>query len=379
MRFIQLFLLFLFLEFISCHSDKKADKITISEVVAEAEISYAKGFSIATYETHHEIKVNAPWPGSKDTLRYILYPKNSPKPLIQKEAQFIGTPVGSVVVTSTTDIPLLEALKIDTLLTGFPQTQYISSKKTKKRVLSGNIKELGNEQNLNIEALLSLSPELVISFLTTGKNANFKLLKESGIPIVVNGSWLEQHPLGRAEWIKFVAAFFNKEKEAQQMFDAIKENYEQSIKLVTQSQTSPVVLSGSLYKDVWYVPGGNSYMARFYKDANFTYPWSENQQTGSLSLSIESVLEKAKDAQFWITTKTLNSLDDLYQENDRYQLFSSFQNKNVYSTFNNEGDAGTNFYELGSLRPDLILKDMIKIGHPEVLPDYDLFFFKQLN
>lgn len=379
MRFIQLFLLILVLEFISCRSDKKENKTKISEVVAEVEISYAKGFSITTYKTHHEIKVSAPWPGSKDTLRYILYPKNSSKPLIQKEAQFISTPVNSVVVTSTTDIPLLEALKIDTLLTGFPQTQYIFSKKTKKRVLSGDIKELGNEQNLNIEALLSLSPELVISFSTTGKNTHLKLLKESGIPIVVNGSWLEQHPLGRAEWIKFVALFFEKEKEAQQIFNAVKENYEQSVKLVTKSQTSPVILSGSLYKDVWYVPGGNSYMARFYQDAKLKYPWSENQQTGSLSLSIEAILEKAKDAQFWITTKTLNSLDDLYQENDRYQLFSSFQNKNVYSTFNNEGGSGTNFYELGSLRPDLILKDMIKIGHPEVLPDYDLFFFKQLN
>ena len=379
MRYLFLIVIIPWLTLSSCGSDSQTKNREIVEAGRELSVSYAKGFSITAYKTYREIKVTAPWPESKDTLRYILYPEGATKPEVSKKAQYITTPVHSIVVTSTTDIPLLEALRIDSLLVGFPQTQYILSEKTKKRVLSGEIQELGNEQNLNIEGLLALHPQLLIAFSTSGQNANLTLIQENGIPVVLNGSWLEQHPLGRTEWIKFIAAFFNKEKEAAQIFNTIKQDYEAATAAVLHSKRSPTIMSGSLYKDVWYVPGGNSYMAQFYKDAKLTYPWQQDTKTGSLSLSIESVLEKAADAEFWITTKTLSSLNDLYQENEQYRLFTSFQNKNVYSTFNHEGGAGTNFYELGSLRPDLILKDFIKIGHPDVLPEYRLFFFKQLN
>ena len=347
--------------------------------ILQDSVVHAQGFSITNYPNYKEIKVTASLPGATDTLHYILYPKHLPKPKVETNAIFIKTPVRSIVVTSTTDIPMLEALAVDSLLIGFPQTQYISSTRTKNRVASGAIAELGNEQNINLEALVDLSPDLVVGFSTSGKNTKYELLKRSGIPTVINGSWLEQHPLGRTEWIKFIGAFFDKGKKATEVFNSIKKEYDLNHNLVRSLSYRPTILPGSLYKDVWYVPGGQSYMATFYKDAGLQYAWENTAQTGSLSLSLETVIEKAHKAELWVTTKTVTTLKDLYAENSKYELFTSFQNKNVYSTFSNTNGIGTDFYELGSLRPDLILKDLIKIGHPQILPNHDLYFFKKLN
>ncbi|UZO80778.1 ABC transporter substrate-binding protein [Aquimarina sp. ERC-38] len=379
MRLLPIILFIFNLLCYSCKTDTKKIQASPTDSISELNITYANGFTITQHDNYRHIKVTAPWPEAKDTLHYILYPKNSKKPKINIDATFIGTPVQSVVVTSTTDIPMLEVLEIDSLLVGFPQTQYISSEKTRKRVIDGKVTELGNEQNINVEALLELNPNLVIGFSTTGQNATYELLKKSGIPVVINGSWLEQHPLGRTEWIRFIASFFHKEDKAKTVFNTIKKEYKTTADKVKALTKKATILPGSLFKDVWYVPGGDSYMAKFYKDASLSYAWAQTKQTGSLSLSIEEVLDKAQDADIWITTKTLSSLKELYEENSKYELFTAFENKNVYSTFNKGSGSGTDFYELGSLRPDLILKDLIKIGHPGVLPDYDLYFFKQLN
>jgi iron complex transport system substrate-binding protein len=135
-----------------------------------------------------------------------------------------------------------------------------------------------------------------------------------------------------------------------------------------------------MYQDQWYVAKGNSWVAQFLKDAKANYLWSNVEGTGSLGLSFEKILEKAKSANYWIATGSFKSLAELNDSNPHYKQFDAFKTKNIY-TFESKLGAtgGTIFYELSPSRPDLVLKDYIKIFHPELLPNYNFTFAQKLN
>jgi iron complex transport system substrate-binding protein len=142
----------------------------------------------------------------------------------------------------------------------------------------------------------------------------------------------------------------------------------------------PTVLSGIVYGDAWFMPAGKNYAARLFNDAGMDYLWKDTESNGFLELSFESVYTKAKDADLWIGVGSFNSLQEIQVTESRYTLFKPFKQKQVY-TYNARKGAkgGSEFLELGYLRPDLILKDLVKIAHPELLPDYNLFFHKKLE
>ncbi len=343
-------------------------------------LTHAKGFTIEKHDTYTQIDIISPWPNAQKKFTYILHPKGTQQPSIDQQAIYITTPIDRYIVTSTTDIPILEYLGIENNLVGFPHTDYISSEKTRALVKQGNIKNIGKEQDINTEIVLELAPELIIGFSTSGENRTYQALQNSGIPTIFNGSWTEEHPLGRVEWIKLLAAFFNKEKEANQIFETIKQDYNAAKDIVANTTEQPTVISGNLFKDVWYVPGGKSYIATFLKDAKASYLWADNPKKGSLTLSFEEVLDKGQKAQIWIDSGSYKSLDLMLKHNDRYELFDAFKNKSVYSPVLKIGPSGgLLYYELGSIRPDLILKDLIKIIHPELVPEYQPYFFKKLD
>ncbi|WP_299248562.1 ABC transporter substrate-binding protein [uncultured Aquimarina sp.] len=378
-----LILLLLIASFLSCKQEKKAVTPIVAEKLEDQKINYAIGFTIKNHETYKEISITSPWPDAKNTFTYILYPKGSEQPRMlvnNNTTSFIEVPVDKTVVTSTTDIPMLEYLGLENKLIGFPHCDYISSEKTRALIDNGAIAELGNNGHLNTELTLELAPELIIGYSATGDIKTYDLLEKTGIPVVMNGSWMEQHPLGRAEWIKFVAAFYNKEQEADDIFKKIEKDYNDAATLANNATTTPTVLSGNMFKDVWYIPGGDSYVAKFLKDANTNYLWAETKKTGSIALNFESVLEKAQNAEFWIGSGPSKSLEELKEKNNRYTFFEAFKNKTVYSsTLKTGAKGGLVYYELGPMRPDLILKDIIQIAHPELLTDYEPYFFEKLN
>ncbi|MEW7278978.1 ABC transporter substrate-binding protein [Aquimarina sp. 2201CG1-2-11] len=379
MRIIFFFTILTTFMFSCKKAPKESTPLTVM-YMAPQHIECASGLIIENHETYKEIKVTTPWPGAKRELTYILHPKGTEKPFKSNTAIFIQVPIERIVVTSTTDIPMLEYLGLEEKLVGFPHTDYISSEKTRELIDKGAIKELGKEYNLNTEVVLELLPELIIGFSTTGDIKAYDLIQKTGIPVVMNGSWMEEHPLGRAEWIKLIAAFFGKEDKAEEIFQSIKKNYNEAVGLAYNTSNTPTVLSGNMFKDIWYLPGGNSYISTFFRDAHTNYLWSDTKETGSLTLNFESVLEKGQNASLWIGAGNATSLDELAQENHRYPLFDAFKNKAVYSSSLKKGSkGGLIYYELGPMRPDLILKDIIKIAHPELLTDYEPYFFEKLD
>lgn len=350
-----------------------------SKKTKSTEISYASGFTIQQHDGYVLVNINTPYKNAEKGLRYVLYPRNSQKPNVAADA-FIPVPIRSIVCTSTTHIPMLDYLGETDKLVGFPTTDYISSGKMRNRIDSGLVIELGIDNQLNIEKLIELNPELVMAYTMTSDFGQFNKIQEAGIPVLINAEYMELNPLGRAEWIKLAGLLFGKKQKADSVFNWITTEYTTTKKLVSTVKIKPSVMLGSMYSDTWYLPGGENYASKLLTDAGFDYIWKEDTTTGFLTLSYESVLDRANQADFWIGPSNYKSLSEMKEANERYSFFRPYETGKVYSYNKRIGaNGGSEFLELGYLRPDLILKDLVKIGHPDLLPNHELFFYFKLS
>ena len=363
----------------SCKETQEKSEVSVEKKI-ENGITYATGFTIETLPNHKVIHVSNPWPGAEKTFKYALVESKASFTTQYSYDAIIEIPIKNMVVTSTTHIPSLEMLGMEETLKGFPNLDYISSEKTRALISEEKIKELGKNEDLNTEVLLTLEPDAVVGFAVDGNNTTFSTLRQMKIPVMYNGDWTETHPLGKAEWIKFFGALYNKEKEADSIFQVIETEYNTAKDKVSKATTRPTVLSGAMYRDVWYLPQGNSWAAQFIEDANAAYLWADTEGTGSLSLSLEAVLSKGQNAEVWIGPGQFTSLEQMKEMHAAYAGFDAFKNKNVYSFTTKKGaTGGVLYYELAPNRPDIVLKDIIKILHPEVLPEHELYFFSPLE
>ena len=343
-------------------------------------IKYAKGLEINKYEGYSVMKITKPWPEATSGYTYILKEKNGIIPDSLRQFTVISVPIQSIVVTSTTHIPSLEMLGVENTLIGFPSTNFISSVKTRKRIDAGKVQEVGINESLNTEILIDMKPDVIVSFGINNSNPAIDNLQKSGLTVLINGDWTEQTPLGKAEWIKFFGALYGLDAKANAIFSSIENNYKNALALADKTTQKPTVLSGAMYQDQWYVPQGESWVSVFLKDAKSDYLWKNSKGFGSLSLPFETILDKAQNATFWVAPGDFSSLKEMSDSNPHYSEFSSFKNKKVYSYAINKGaKGGIVYFELASARPDLVLKDLIKIFHPELLPNYKPFFFQKLE
>ncbi len=355
-------------------NDKSSDKGNVKGLL------YAKGFSIIDYGHYKKLEVFTPYPGSNSGFTYYLVKQEQVLPEGLTESDIIEVPVQSMVCTSTTHIPLLEYLGVEEVLKGFPNTDYISSEKVRQRIDSGLVTDLGQEMSMNTELLMALDPDAVMGYMMTGSLGQLEKIRQAGIPVVINAEYLEEHPLGRAEWIKFMGALVDREDAADSVFNIIESNYMATLEKVKDANFSPSVMSGVVYGDTWFMPGGDNYAAKLIDDAMGQYLWDNESSAGFLEKSFESVYERAYDADFWVGVASYNSLQQLKEGDARYANFKAFQTERVYSYNNRIGAKGGNEYlELGYLRPDLILKDLVYIFHPDLMENHELYFFKKLD
>jgi iron complex transport system substrate-binding protein len=365
---------------IAACENKKTNGSDAPSEIRSTSLSYAEGFTIEYQGRNKLVEIKYPFQGATSGFKYLLVPRGESVPAHAPNVRVITIPLNSIVCTSTTHIPLLDYLDEGSKLTGFPSTDYISSKKIRERIDNGQVQELGVDRGMNLERLASLKPDMVMGYTMNSDYGQFKKMEELNIPVVINAEYLEKHPLGRAEWIKFMALFFDKEKQADSVFRVIEKSYLDVKDLVNVVTDKPKVLSGIVYGDAWFLPGGQNYASRILHDAGCAYLWEENTSNGYLELSFESVYEKAHDADLWIGVGNYTTLKELERGDHRYAQFKPFRTQSVYTYDARKGaKGGSEFLELGYLRPDLILKDLVKIAHPDLLEGYELYFHKRLE
>ncbi|MCK0157690.1 ABC transporter substrate-binding protein [Cellulophaga sp. F20128] len=385
MHYFKICILSILLSSIGCKEQNEKPKDTpLSEQTSIATVSYAKGFTIEKQANGITIlKISSPWPNAEASYTYALVPKEKAAFITLNKDQYdaiVTVPIEKIVVTSTTHIPALEALDVLDKLIGFPNTDYISSPKARAQIKQGTIEELGTNQSINTEMVIALNPDVVVGFSIDNQNKTYNTLQRANIPVVYNGDWTEESPLGKAEWIKFFAPFFKAEAKADSIFKTIEKDYIEANELAKKSKTRPSVLTGGLYKDLWHVAGGKSWMAQFLKDANANYLWSNLDETGGVGLSVESVFDKASTAQYWISPSNNSTYKQMANASEHYQQFDAYKNKKIYTITLSKGETGgVLFFELAPNRPDLVLKDLIHIFHPDLLPKHEPLFFKPLQ
>jgi iron complex transport system substrate-binding protein len=343
--------------------------------------SYAKGFAVFQGEGFKVVEVRQAFPGEHPPFRYLIKEQIDLKIDDKGYDAVISLPVSKVVLTSTTQIPHLDYLGSSDLLSGFPDLDLISSPKTREMIDAGKVVDLGTGAQANIEKIIELDPDWVM-ISTLGEDLkNIEILKSANIPAFINGEYVEQHPLGRAEWIKFTGALLGKSEEANLKFSQIESDYNQAAELINNIPNGrPKVMAGVMYKDIWYVPGADSWGARLLDVAGGDYLFKEQKGTGSVQLGYEYVLEVAQEADYWLGASDFNTLVEMKNADPRYSHFDAFQKGNVYTyTLKKGPTGGLEYFELGYLRPDLILRDLIKILHPGLLPGYSLYFYSKLN
>lgn len=364
---------------LSCSEGRRSGDAYAQDTAAVA-LRYAEGFTITRMGDATKVTVSYPYQGATSGHTYLLVKEGAEVPDVPAGTAVITIPIKSIVCTSTTHIPMLDYLGETSKLTGFPTLDYISSTAMRARIDSGKVRELGVDKAMNLELLAALKPDLVMGYSLSGDYGQFRKMEELGIPVVLNAEYLEKHPLGRAEWIKFVALFFDKLERADSIFNQIEKAYNETRALATQVEDRPTVLSGIVYGDAWFLPGGKNYAGRLFEDAGCRYLWADDPSHGFLQLAFEAVYAKAHAADLWIGVASFGSLEEMRMADKRYASFNAYKKGEVYTYNARLGSKGGNEYlELGYLRPDIILKDLVKIAHPDLLPEYQLYFHKKLE
>ena len=341
-------------------------------------LKYSEGFNIYYYDNYKLIEIYNPWVKNQIQQRLYLVSDNTIK--TPTDGIKILIPIDNVAISSSTHVEFLNLLGELSTVKGVCTPHLIYNDTLRARYAAAQIQSLGDAHNVNLEQLLHLRPDVYFAASYNQQDEQAKRLQQSGVNLVFNNEWTEQSLLARAEWIKFVAAFYDKEAIADTIFTRIEYNY-QAAKAIAQSvEQKPTVMAGGNFKGTWYMPSGASYMARLFADAGADYFYkTETSTSASLALNFETVLSNFHDADIWLNAPT-TTLDALFQMDSRHRLFRSAREGRVYAFYRRTLPDGANdFWESAIARPDLVLKDLIWALHPNLLPDYTPTYIIQLN
>jgi iron complex transport system substrate-binding protein len=375
-RFLTIYVtVFIAIVLFSCSS--KRNKDASEKCVKTFETSYANGFEIRYYDEYKEVIVNNPWADGLPMERYYLV--KDKKTEVPPDGQKIIIPLQSLGVASCTHFEFLYMLHEEQSITGVCSPELVYNADITGRYKAGKLVNLGDAFDLNFEQILFLHPNAVMVSGINQLNEKEKRISQAGVPVIYNNEWTETSLLARAEWIKFVSAFYDKEQEADSIFAVIESNYTAIKKIAQQVAAKPTVLPGSNFKGTWYVPGGKSYMGQLFLDAGTDYFYRNDTTKTSLPLSFEMVLKEFGNADYWVGCSA-NSMEELLRSDERYALFNATKTGNVYN-FNRRTTptGGNDFWEGAVAHPDWVLSDLIGILHPDLLPEYALVYMKKLD
>ncbi len=345
-------------------------------------IRYAQGFRLDTAGLLIRTDVLKPWQG-KQIQQYRYFIGNFPDTRVSNDSHLIRIrkKIKRVICTSTTHIAFLGQLGELNSIVAISGKGLINNPVIRQKLKTKEISDIGYDKNMDYELIVRLHPDLVFLYgVGPEVTATVNRLLSLNIPSAIVGDYLEETPLGRAEWIKFMAAFFGKEKRAVSWFDSLVVKYNQARYKIKSKNTSPLVMTGLPWKEVWYVSGGSSLLASFIRDAGGTYVWQNLRTADAIPMDIEKVYRKASRADIWINCGIATSVQNILSTDKRLGLFNPVKTHQVY---NNNARlsryGGNDYWESGVIHPDIIVADMKHIFHPERTPGYKMIYYRHLK
>lgn len=363
----------------SCQESRPEAATAQAAAVTHDSLHYARRFAIKHEKEYTILEIFGNKDNQNVTSTFILYPDK--KPIYSIDAWYVKIPVKRVASMSSVYSLMLMALGEANSIAAIDNAEYYTDPFIQRQVSEGKIAELSKGPQIEVEKTLALKPDLLLTFGMGDPAADLdKKLLQAQVPVAISLDHLEETPLARAEWIKFYACFFNKQRQADSIFSASEKKYRELKALVKDETKKPTVLTEIKYGDTWYVPSGISYVANLIADAGGDYFWKDDRKTGSTPLSFETVYTRAKDCDVWINTYNLNSKKELLAYDARYGLFNAYKKDRVYNNNKVQNAKGySNYWETAMLQPEAVLADLIAIFYPERMPSHVFTYYKKLE
>ena len=345
---------------------------------------YAKGFSIERDTASGEVLlcVKNPWQGAEDVLYYV-------------ELDTIAPPK-RIIAMSSSHAAMLDAVGCADRIVGLSGCRFIYNSDLCKKIAEGKISEVGYDSAFDFEKIRSLHADMVLLYGVAGEAKMItNKLDELRIPYIYIGDYLENDPLGKAEWVVALASLCGVEEQGKEFFAGVESRYNALREQKYCSAYKPRVMLNLPYRDTWFMPPHNSYMVRLIEDAGGEYILTENGKrktengdfstlnsqlsTKSTPISLEEALVLAMKADFWINLGQMASKEEVCAAAPRFAKVDAVKFNRLYNnTKRTNENRGSDFWESGAVRPDLILEDLIKILHYEA-PTDSLYYYKKLG
>lgn len=352
-----------------------------AESKPQSELHYAKRFGFEKRGSYTILSVFGHRSDFDTTSSFLLSKNVEDKKYLRKGQQFVQIPCKNIASLSSIYSAMLSELGAVEAIGAIDNIDYVNDSLIIQKFRHSELRELARGPKLDLEKCLQMQPDMLFMFGMgeTSDEIDARLFS-ANIPVALVLDHLEEHPLARAEWIKFFGAFVNCSRQADSIFNVVEAQYLKVAKQASLATIRPSVFSELKFGDIWYMPGGKSFMAILIRDAGGKYLWDDNQQTGSLPLNLEQVLAKAGQADYWLNQPLIFSKGNLLKADERYAYFKAFKENHIYNNTKNRNEFGYGpYWESGMIHPERILSDLFVILHPELNAGNTLNYYEQLK
>lgn len=347
---------------------------------------FARGFAIFGSGGSSVLSVRDPWQGAQGVDMRLFLRRDGEEPPAGFDGVLVDAPLRSVACMSSSYIAFIDALGEVDVITGVSGVSYISNDSVRSRYGRGLVRDIGYDNNVNYEALAQMRPDLVLIYGVYGENtAVTRKLDELGLKYIYIGDYVEQSPLGKAEWLVAFGEMFDKREAASKMFDSVRANYEKTRDevdgmVMLLSSNKPKVMLNAPYRDTWFVPGDRNYMVKLINDAQGDYACAGVDSEQSRPISGESAFVFASGSDVWLNPGQVSSKAELIGQNPKFAGIRPVESGRVFNcTRRGTPGGGSDFWESGAVRPDIVLKDMVKMLYPTFLPGHELYYYKKVE
>ncbi|GGG66689.1 ABC transporter substrate-binding protein [Epilithonimonas arachidiradicis] len=290
-------------------------------------------------------------------------------------------PFQKAMLLNSSLIGYFSELNLENKITGVSSPEYIFSEKIHQLINQNQILNIGNEQKYDIEKILSNKPDVIFTNYVPNFANTYDILQKTGIELIFLDEFLEQNPLEKSKYLLLFGKLFGAEEQAEKAFKNIEDNYKKIQTLASKTSIKPNILCNEMYGSQWFLPGGNSFVARFISDAGGNYILKDNKESSSVPLSFEEVFVKSENVNYWINISPHRNKKELQTLNPNYSKMKVFNSGNLYMINNREKDGSNDYFESGVVRCDLVLRDYFKIFHPEdvTFKSEPLVYMKELK
>lgn len=343
----------------------------------------------------------SPFDGSRDTIS-------------------ISQPLGRLIVTSTSYIGFLDAVGADSVIVGVSGGEYVCDSSVTAGLSNGTVVDIGYDASPDYEKMMALKPDLLLTYsVSPVKSQFFSKLESLGIKTFIVNEHLERHPLARAAYIRLFGALTGNMAAADSVLKVVSDNYislrdsvqgglgandayasdkgelnagdEKQGSGGTEGNTPKTrkILVNIPYKDLWFIPGQESYLTTLFKDAGGEILGAKAGSSVSGQISVETAYSLSKEADLWMNVGWCQTLEQLLSVNPLFEDFLRNIQRNasaigysgtkgcatnscdtsasvVWNDNNRLNPKGGNdFWESGVVHPDLLLRDLIGIFRGE--------------